>query len=170
MAVTGTITKTVNISHTADDTISVVTDSIVSGSNTFPSLTRTVTDGTAAGQANKVYRIYGTINASSSSTIDLSGSLTNFHGDAVVFTGVKYLCLAIVSPDGTKKLQIGNAASNSFQGPLSGTTTTQDCFYSLEWENWSAAGWSVTNSSNDNLKLNNPGASAVSYCMTIVGI
>jgi hypothetical protein len=169
MAVTATLTQVLNLQHTAEDSVSVVTDQVVSGSNSFPTMTQALTDGTAAGQINKVYRLYGTLTASSSTTIDLSGSLTNFHGDAVVFTGVKLLCLAIVSPDGTKKLQIGNAASNSFQGPLTASATI-DVFYDVVLKNWSAAGWAVTNSSTDNLKINNPGAGSVSYCLVVGGI
>ena len=169
MPVTGTITKTINIAHTIDDSIDVPGVNIQSGTNSFPTLTQTVTDGTAAGQANKVYRSYRTLTAGANETLDLSGSLTNFHGDVVAFTGVKSLTIAIVAPDGTKKLTVGNAASNSFQGPLS-ASSTQDVHYDMEWKNWSAAGYAVANGSTDNLKIANPGASSVIFCIAVIGI
>lgn len=169
MAVTGTITKTVNISHTVDDTIDVPSVNIQSGTNSFPTLTQTITDGTAAGQANKVYRSYRSLTTGANETLDLSGTLENFHGDVVAFTGIKSLTIAIVAPDGTKKLTIGNAASNSFQGPLS-ASATQDVYYDMEWKNWSAAGFAVANGSTDNLKISNPGASTVYFCILAVGI
>lgn len=169
MSVSGTITKTINVSHTVDDTIDVPGVNIQSGTNSFPTLTQTITDGTAANQANKVYRAYRSLAATTSETLDLSGSLTNFHGDTVAFTGIKSLTIAIVAPDGTKKLTVGNAASNSFQGPLS-SSATQDVYSDMEWKNWSAGGFPVANGSTDNLKINNPGASTVYFCICAIGI
>jgi len=169
MAVTGTITKTINLTHTVDDLITVPNDPIQSGAGSFPTLTQTITDGTAAGQANKVYRAYRTLTATTAETLDLSGSLTNFHGDTVAFTGIKSLTIAIVAPDGSKKLTVGNAASNSFQGPLS-ASATQDVYYDMEWKNWSASGFGVANGSTDNLKISNPGATSVIYCILALGI
>lgn len=167
MSVTGTITKSINVTNTIDDTIDIPSVNTVSGSSSFPSLTQTITDGTAAGQANKMYRSYRNVGASSSETLDLT-SLTNFHGDAVAFTGIKSLTIAIISPDGTKKLTVGNAASNSFQGPLSSAATV-DIYYDHEFKNWSAGGFTV-DSTHKSLKVANAGASTVYYAILALGI
>jgi hypothetical protein len=168
MPVSGTITQVVNLTHTINDDISVPSDQIASGAALFPTLTTTYTDGTAAGQANKIWRDYRTLTAGSNDDLDLSGSLTNFHGDATVFTGIKEIIIAVVSPDGTKKLKVGNA-TNAFNGPLSSSGTIE-VPYHLRLSNPSAGGWTVTAGTGDILRVNNPGASSVDYCIVIVGI
>lgn len=164
MTIRANFTKTFDITNQGD----VATDRVTSATNSIPNLSRNYTDGTGALQANKVWRDLRTLSAGASETIDLSGTLTDHEGNTVAFVGVKEVLIGIIGPDGTKKLQVGNAASNSFQGPLS-SGATEDVFYQLEWTHPSAAGFAVTNSSNDNLKINNPGAGSVTYFIMVLG-
>lgn len=150
------------------DVGTTATDKILSGAASLPSLVRSFENGTGTNKVNKVWRSYRTLTAGSSETIDLSGTLTDHEGGTVAFAGIKTIYFIVVSPDGTKKIQVGNAASNSFQGPLSSGATI-DVFDFEKWMNPYSSGWAVSNGSTDNLKINNPGAGTVNYFIIALG-
>lgn len=154
---------------TNDSTLCITTDQITSGSNSFPALTRTITDGTGAAQCNKYYRSYRTLTAGSADNLDLAGSLTDPFGATLTFTGIKYLVIALISAsnNGTNKLTVGNA-TNPWVGPM-GATGTIDVYDALELYHPGASGWAVTAGTGDILKINNPGASPITYCILIAG-
>jgi hypothetical protein len=154
---------------TNDSTLCITTDQITSGSNSFPALTRTITDGTGAAQCNKYYRSYRTLTAGSADNLDLAGSLLDPFGNTLTFTGIKYIAIALISAsaNGTNKLVLGNA-TNPFVGPFSSAGTI-DIFDSLELYHPGASGWAVTAGTGDILKINNPGAASVTYCILIAG-
>src|SRR3546814_19767458 len=79
-------------------------------------LSKLFTTGTGAGQANGVYIEDFSIIASGSSNIDLAGSLTDAHGNALVFTAVKAILL-IADATNTNNVIIGNVV-NGFVGPF----------------------------------------------------
>lgn len=165
MSITASIVQTISVTEAGN----AGTYKIAPGTASVPTMSTNYTDGSGASQVNKHWTAYRTLTAGSSDDFDLSGSaLLDKDGAAVVFTAVKEIIIAIVSPDGTKKLKLGNATSNSFQGPLS-SAATMDVFYRERWSKEDAAGWSVTNSSNDIFRVNNPGASSVTYFIDILG-
>jgi hypothetical protein len=140
-----------------------------SGAASIPNLSRNYTDGTGAAKANKVYAAYRTLTTGTNEELDLtSGALKDAEQTGLAFTGLKEVIIAVVSPDGTKKLTIGNATANSFQGPLSSGGTV-DVHYSENWTKPDAPGY-VVNSSNRYLKIANPGAATVNYFILLIGI
>lgn len=127
--------------------------------------------GAGANQADLYYPLAINIAASSSTTLDLSGAIVGALGETVVFVRVKAILLAADATN-TNSIILGAAGSAPFLGPLGGTTPTitvppggiallgrQD-----------ATGWTVTNSSNDQLKLaNSSSGTAVTGTLHIIG-
>ena len=169
MALSATIASSITATLTQDSTLAVTTDVVASGTASFPTLTQTLTDGTGAAQADKWYRSYRTLAGTTAENLDLSGSLLDPFGNTLSFTGIKSIAVAVVSPDGTKSVTIGGAASNPFIGPLSAAGTLS-VPYSVVLNNPNAAGWGVTAATADILRVYNPGASSIIYCIWIVGI
>jgi hypothetical protein len=169
MTLSLTRSLTVQGTLTNDSTICITTDAVTSGTNSFPTLSRTITDGTGAGQCNKWYRAYRTLAAATADNLDLAGSLLDPFGSTLTFTGIKYIAIALVaaSANGTNKLTVGNA-TNPFVGPFSSAGTI-DIYDSLELYHPGASGWAVTAGTGDILKINNPGAASVTYCILIAG-
>lgn len=133
------------------------------------------TNGTGVCQANKWYLAYRTLTATTNDDLDLAGSLTDPFGNTLTFTAIKSIFVAIdyagATYDGTKTLEIGpGSASNTFSGPFGGTNgkfTFDKAFGAFIG---TAAGWTVTASTGDILRVRNPGASSVSYLIWIQGI
>jgi hypothetical protein len=125
--------------------------------------------GTGSSQADKVFSDQRTIVASSSETLDLT-ALTDPFGVTLTFAKVKAI-LIVASANNTNDVVIGNAASNPFLGPLAGTTPT------ITLKPGGAVlltapvgGWTVTDSSTDNLKVaNSSSGSSVVYDVVIIG-
>jgi len=143
-------------------------NTLTTGIGSIPVMSQSYTNGMGAGQINKCWFKTKDLTAGSSDTWDLTSGLTDHEGNAVVFTGIKELIVAVITPDGTKKVVVGNAASNSFQGKLS-AGSTEDCFYYARWPKPDASGYAV-DSTHKNLKINNPGASTVTYFILALGI
>jgi len=134
------------------------------------SVTHTLANGTAADQANAVYVDAFSISASSSTSIDLAGSLTDPLNNAVVFTAIKSILLEADSTN-TNNIILGNG-TNPFVGPFGAGTHTVAVEPGgvMLLATRSAAGWAVTAGTGDILKLANSGAgSAVTGRIVIVG-
>src|SRR5690349_4959054 len=69
-----------------------------------PSYALTMTDGTAAGQANQQWSSRRTLAASASETLDLTGVLTDAFGDAVNFARIKAILISNTSTTGSLTL------------------------------------------------------------------
>jgi hypothetical protein len=131
---------------------------------------KTLSDGTGAGQANKVYVDDFTIAASGTLDFDLAGSLVDVLGVPVVFTAIKEIL--IVAADGNTNNVVMGPGTSPFLGPLGGTTPTVSVVPGghLKLSNPSAAGWPVAAGSADILRLANSSAgTSVSGTITIVG-
>ena len=128
-------------------------------------------DGTGAGQANAVYRDDFSIAASGTLDVDLSGSLEDALGNALVFTAVKEI-LIIADATNVNNLVIGNG-TNPFVGPLSAGTVTIALKPGGKFhvsDGYSAAGWTVGAGASDVIKLANSGAgTAVTGTIIVVG-
>jgi hypothetical protein len=133
-------------------------------------LTQVLTNGTGANQANAVYIDEFSIAASGTLNIDLSGSLVDRLGNALVFTAVKAILL-IADAANTNNVIYGNG-TNPFVGPFSaGTATITAKPGTVQLlTDFSAAGWPVFAGSADVIKLeNSAGSTAVTGTIVIVG-
>ena len=96
-------TLTLSGSYVNDSTLCNTTDQITSGSASFPTLTRTIANGTGAGQCNKWYRSYRTLAAGAADNLDLAGSLLDPFGNTLTFTGIKYIAIALVAASANER-------------------------------------------------------------------
>lgn len=132
--------------------------------------TKTVANGTGADQANGVYVDDFSIAASGTLSIDLSGALTDAHGNALVFTAIKEIAI-VADPTNTNDIIIGNG-TNPFLGPFGAGAHTVTVGPGGRFNvcNYSAAGWAVTAATADILKLaNSSSGTAVTGTIVIVG-
>ena len=130
-----------------------------------------ITDGTGLNQCNKVWsRKDQSLALSSSETWDLSGALTNALGAAVVFTAIKVL-MVYAKPANVNNVVVGNDAAHTviFGANTHSFAITPGNVMLLT--NLSAAGWTVTNTTADLIKVTNSGAgTAVIYDIAVLGI
>lgn len=130
-----------------------------------------LTGGTGAGQIDTFYAAQITIAASGSTTLDLNGSVTDQFGNSVAFLHVKAIML-VAAAGNTNDCQIGPGASNPFAGPWSGTTplTSVSPGETALWTKGqgSAAGWAVTASTGDIIKLANSSSGTSVTCTVYV--
>lgn len=133
------------------------------------SYSKQLATGTGASQADKVFSDQRTLNASANETLDLT-ALADPFGAPLSFAKVKALLIA-ASPNNANDVVIGAAASNPFLAALGGTTPT------ITLKPGGAVlltapvgGWTVTDSSNDQLKIaNSAGGSPVVYDIVLIG-
>lgn len=139
----------------------------------IPALGLTLLNGTGSGQASNWYLAVRSVAGTTADNLDLAGGLTNGLGQVLTFTKVKYLLLAINSPDGAKKLDLGpKGASNPFIGPWAGGSgaTVYDEVYEVYENRNTFSGWTVTATTGDILGIYNPGATTVTYTIFIIGL
>lgn len=97
------------------------------GTSLLPEWTLPLTNGTSADQCQKVYVKSHTIANSSSVTIDLNAAAGDITGLGTIdFANIKVVIIRLRSPVTTKKVVVGNAASNPWAPWLSASTTTWD--------------------------------------------
>lgn len=113
------------------------------------------TIGTGTDAANQYWSDTRSINASSSETLDLSGSLTNGLGQTVAFTSVKMIYIRNKSTTG--EMVIGNAASNVWAAMFGADNDTIQIRRGGAFMNMcsDATGWAVAAGTDDNLKIAN---------------
>jgi len=168
-----TIALTLSALRTKASGIAPTKRTINSGSGTMPNTVASVTSGTGSQQVNQVYLASRSILTTANDDIDLSGSLTDDDGDAITFTKIKKIIVAITSADGSKKLYVGpKGVSNPFIGPWAGGqgATVYDEVYEFQlWIN-SFAGWTVTAGTGDILRIHNPTGSTITYTLYLEGV
>ena len=127
-------------------------------------------DGAGANQANKLYAARLTIAAASQQDIDLSGTLENELGDAVVFTAIKAILVRPIS--GPNPVVVGNAAVNPWVGPFGAAAHTIAVPQGGEMAigRVDAPGWPVGAGATDILRLANAAGGPVDCDIVIVGI
>lgn len=141
------------------------------GQGVLPSLLSAYTYGTGTAQVNAFYAASRTVAATTFDLINLT-TTTAALGTTFSLTKLKFLLVAVQSPDGTKSLRVGpqnqsNAAQLWFGG--TGATVYDTVFTYRVWEN-PYAGYTVTASTGDILPIYNPGASSVTYGIWILGL
>jgi hypothetical protein len=145
------------------------------GSAKFPArLQRSVnlTDGTAAGQANRVFSDRRSIAASGAEDLDLAGVLLDAFGAAITFARIKGLYIAAASTN-VNNVVVGADATNPWATLLSATGTITlrpgACFAAFAGAA-DGTGYAVTAGTGDLLQVANSGAgSAVEYDIFVVG-
>lgn len=126
------------------------------------------TNGSGANQCNKFWIRKVALSASTPVDLDLT-ALTSGQGDTS-FAAVKILAIFNEATTSGYSVTVGNG-TNPFAGPLSAGTTTIsiDPSASVTFFSRTAAGWAVTNSSNDVIRLN-PGSNTFNVTVVIAGI
>lgn len=128
-----------------------------------------VSPGTGARQADKVFSDTRTIAASSNDDLDLT-SLTDPLGAALAFAGVK--AIFVKAADGNTNDVVIGGGTNPFIGPFADASDKVALKPGevLLITNRTAAGWAVTNSTADILRIANGGSgSSVTYSIILVG-
>ena len=131
-------------------------------------LTR-IREGVGAGQADKMFSDARSIAASQSQDLDLAGVLTDPLGGTLTFAKVKAIYIKAAATN-TNSVVVGGAASNAFVGPWSADATTALPPGGVLLLVHGGAGWPVTASTGDLLKIaNSSSGSAVAYDIIIIG-
>jgi hypothetical protein len=134
------------------------------------SVLESLADGTTNVQADRIFSDTRTLAASATEDLDFGsgGGLTDAFGTA--FSPAEIVCVFIVAAEAnTNNVIVGAAAAEPFLGPMGGTTPTETIKPGgfLFW--FSPAGWTVTNNSNDKLKIaNSAGSTGVDYSIVVV--
>ena len=162
MAVTTTVDLSVRVSETATLDLGSAT-----ASHAW-TLSGTLSDGTGANAADKVWSDTRTLTSGNSDSLDLSGSLTGVYG-TVTFAKVKMIAIK-ASASNTVEITVGNGTNPAYAnifGDSSGAVVVQPggCFI---WYSPGTTGGTVTNSTADILKVL-AGSGSVSYDIIVIG-
>ena len=127
------------------------------------------TTGSGANQANHAFADVRSLAASANETLDLYGGLTDGLGQTINFANIKAILIKADAANGGN-IVVGAAASNPFLAGFAGTTPTFAIPPDGVFQIADPAGWAVTNSSNDQLKIaNSDSGAAASYTIVIIG-
>lgn len=164
MSLTATVSASINAKQTrALDLISGV-------ANLSKTVSASFTDGAGADQANLIWSDGRQIAASSNEDLDLSGSLTDVHGQAVVFARIKAILIKAAAGN-TNNVRLTRPASNGvplFLAAGDGIDIQPDGVFL--WMAPTAAGVAVTASTGDLLNVaNSSSGSVVDYEVVIIG-
>lgn len=147
-------------------------DEFVTGQGPFQNLSKTLNDGTGAGNADKVWGAVLAIGPASNTTFVISsGAGTNLiggAGQAVQFTIVRRLLIFLPTPATGTFVVVGGAASHPWAPWLSDVTKTEQVRSLLFREN-DIDGWAVGSGSADQLELANPGGTSINVGIALVG-
>lgn len=131
-----------------------------------------LTDGTAAGQANKVFHDRRTLAASATEDLDLSGVLLDAYGAAITFARIKGIIISAAAAN-VNNVVVGAAASNQWVTLLNSTgtlTLRPGASFAALTGAADGTGWAVTAGTGDLLKVANSGAgTSVEYDVIVVG-
>jgi len=154
-----------------DSVLSSTSPKIVD-SNTLE-LLDTLADGTSAVDVARIlYHDIRSLAGSSNETFDLYGGLTDNFGATINFTTIRAFAIvnrnAATDTDGILEIGGGSNAWATWLGNSSDTVKVGPGGAILLW-NPSAAGYAVTNSTADILKVTNSGTEAVEYQISLIG-
>jgi len=148
-----------------------VSATIDRGRTTFVFETPTVVDlpqGTSSGAADIVFSDTRTLTASTNEDLDLAGGVSDVFGVTRTFVKVKILRFRAAATN-TTTLVIGGG-TNPFLGPFGGALHTVSLAPGGEvLVTAPAAGWTVTASTADILKVTNPAGASATYDVDIIG-
>lgn len=125
--------------------------------------------GTGTGQADKLFSDTRTLAASATEDLDLAGGLTDPLGSTLTFVKIKAIYIK-ASAANTNSVVIGAAASNDFVGPWSADGTTSIPPGGELLLVHGGAGWTVTASTGDLLKIaNSSSGTGVTFDIILIG-
>ena len=142
------------------------TKGLLAGSgSTERSLSLALTDGTGAGQADGIFTADTSLSGGSVDSYFLAAGLSDFYGDQVEFTAIKFLMLE-ADLTNTGPLVVGGG---TFAGPFGDPTNTIELGPgdTLTWQTVSANGWPVADGADEFRVSSDTDAL---YKLTIVGV
>ena len=150
-------------------TVSGSSDAGVPSCPIAASNTNTLTDGTAANQANAYYEDAFSIASGGNTTYDLAGALADPLNTTKVFTAVKAL-MVIADSTNTTNLVIGNG-TNPFVGPFDDGTATVTLKPGGVFliTDPSAAGMAVAAGTGDIVKITNGSGATATGRICVIG-
>ena len=137
------------------------------------SYTFDLANGTAAGQADRVFHDTRTLAASANEDLDLAGVLVDALGVTLTFARIKGLIVAAAAAN-TNNVIVGGAASNGFISWVGASTHTitlrPGAVLTLMAGAADVTGYAVTAATADLLRIaNSAGSTTVTYDITIIG-
>lgn len=136
---------------------------------------KTLVDGTAADQADRLWHDQRTLAGGASENLDLTALTSSLFGNSLTFSFVRVKAVLIVNLATTanEDLAVGGAGSgaNAWSAPFKGNADAKVAVpadSALFLVN-KKSGWIVVNGSTDVLKIANDGSGSVSYRIAIVG-
>lgn len=163
MALSATIKATLSATHTSVLDLATAT---------FPlalSQAISLTDGTGANQADRIFSDTRTLTASANEDLDLSGSLTNAYG-TVTFARIKAV-LVIADSANTNNVNVSRSTSNGvplFLAATDGIAVRPGGVFL--WACSDVTGVAVTAGTGDLLNFaNSAGSTSVNYSVVIIG-
>jgi hypothetical protein len=127
--------------------------------------TRTIAEGSGAGQATKLWHQRRTLATMTDDDIVLT-SLTDSFGTALSFTTLKLVYFALVAPLTTRRLVLGGHPTDAWVGPFGDDADTIEVRLSLALVS-DIDGWSVV--SGNAIRVNNPTAGSLDYDLVLIG-
>lgn len=138
------------------------------------SYARSLSDGTGADQADKIWHDSRTLAAGGNDDLDLTALAQTIFGSAISISFSKVKALLVVNTSTTTgdQLRVGGAAANAFSAPFNGVSASlvlvgPDSPLLLANKK---DGWTVTAGTGDILRIHNPTANAITYRIVIVGV
>lgn len=134
---------------------------------------RSLADGTAADQADKLWHDERTVAGGANDDLDLTALVNTVFGSTLTINLAKVKALLLVNTSTTAgdELRLDSAVANGFRSPFNGSATSQ-----LEIGADSALllsnkkdGWAVTGGTGDILRIHNPGANPITYRIAVIG-
>jgi hypothetical protein len=167
MALSGTLKVAANFTQTKTP------DNTSASAAIAHALSLTFTDGTAAGSADVIWTDTRTLTASSSETLDFSGSLTNAYGDAAVFADIRGIIVTADSGN-TNNVNVTRATTSPETGLAlflaSGDGIAVRPNGAFLWMCADTTGVPVTPTTADRLTFtNSAGSTSVTYSVTVIG-
>lgn len=130
-------------------------------------------NGTAAGQADRVFHDQRTLTASATEDIDLAGTLTDVFGATLTFARIKGLIVAAAAAN-TNNVIVGGASATQFVSWVGAATHTvtvrPGAVLMLMAGAADATGYVTAAGSTDLLKIaNSAGTTGVTYDIAVIG-
>lgn len=163
-------THSVKLYTTLEILIKNTSGSLVAKDDNKPTFNQTFADGTGLDQCNKFYRVFGATLVATTLDLDLSGSLVDALGQPVVMTKLKGIIIRnndlVVGHD--LKLGGGSAAV-PFMANTSDILTIGPGGMAII-TNPSAAGWAVTATTGDIVRLDAGSNTISSFDYALIGV
>jgi len=166
---------TAKVSWDYQSTNNFGTNSIQNASFTY---SKSTTNGTGAGKAQKLHVDTLTIAGGATTTLDLDGVLTDVFGTAISFDRIKVIYIELTTTTTSTSITVGGHATQAFRNWITGAPdmdTAQPkirvrnggCFFLACTD---ATGYDVTNTTQDKLNITNEdGSNAATVNICLIG-